>query len=300
MSNGPVVLYAWGLFESAYSAGIPPAEQVLLVGPSGFNTVILWTIHVDAQGNLTYNDPTDNVVTNGVFNPAFKSLGAEVLLLKAAGVQKVLIGIGSGGGTNADFTNIVNLMNAGQGKALQASFSALQAGLNTDGFDFDIENFNFDDNQVGPVGDFAGLLSTINGKSTITFCPYNNEGWWVEVLQYIYQKNNNSQLVSWFNLQCYAGGGTNQPQNWVATLAAATNTGVTSPAAFIVPGYWCTNDYGPGNSPAQIQDIFAGLTKTDPGINGGFIWNSFDIFKGIATEGTPTNYAQAVIAGLKG
>jgi hypothetical protein len=49
--------------------------------------------------------------------------------------------------------------------------------------------------------------------------------------------------------------------------------------------------------PTSIQSIFRELAHHDPGISGGFIWNSSGIF---ASRFTPKEYAHAIRAGLGG
>jgi hypothetical protein len=299
MSNA--VLYAWGLFQPTYSGGLTNDQQIAQVAPSGFGTVILWSLHVDPQGNLTYND-APNIVSNGQFNTAaYGYLPGLVQRLKDGGVKTILFGIGSGGPPQ-DFTHILNLMSTPAGQAtLRQNFGALAAALPIDGFDLDIEDLSYDPSQVQPVADFTLLLHRL-GNYAVTFCPYTGQQWWFDCLNAVYRSNGNQQVVPWFNLQCYAGGGSNVPPKWAAALTTYQQTkpcGVANPPAFIVPGYWARNGSGcaQGSSPAQVQTIFTGLRPT--GTTGGFIWNSRDIFL-CNPSGGCTSYAQAILKGLGG
>ena len=70
------------------------------------------------------------------------------------------------------------------------------------------------------------------------------------------------------------------------------NAGITAPAAYIVPGYDASVQ-----NPSSIEQTFRALAKSDPGITGGFVWNSSAIF---GSSYTPRDYAQAIITGLGG
>lgn len=297
MSNA--VLYAWGLFQPAYSAGLSNEREVQEVAPSGFDTVILWALHVDPQGNLTYNDAPD-IVTNGQFNTAaYGYLKPLIQALKAGGVQRVLFGIGSGPPPQ-DFSHILALMSTPAGKAaLKANFAALAAALPIDGFDLDIEDLSYSQDEVQPVADFTLMLHNLGGY-TITYCPYTGQSWWFDCLRAVYLSNGNKQVVQWMNLQCYSGGTGNSGPAWGAALAAYQRTkpvGVPNPVGYMVPGYWSRNGGGctQGNSPGDIQKIFSALRPA--GTAGGFIWNSFDIFTCMPNGGC-TAYAKAIHAAL--
>lgn len=297
MSNA--VLYGWGLFQQAYSGGLTDEQEIAQVAPSGFGTVILWTLHVDAQGNLTYNDAPD-IVSKGQFNTsAYGALPQLVRQLKAGGVETVLFGIGSGGGPT-DFTNILALMSTPAGRTtLQQNFGALAAALPIDGFDLDIEDLSYDPSQVQPVADFTLLLHQLGGYK-VTYCPYQSREWWFDCLRAVYTSNGNQQVVPWFNLQCYAGGAGNTAPGWAVSLAEYQLTkpaGVANPAAFMVPGYWPVNGdkCGAGEPPSGIQATFAALRTA--GTQGGFIWNSRDIFI-CQPGGGCSAYAQAILDGL--
>ena len=331
MSNGTnAVLYAWGLFQPQYSEGLTYEQEVAQVTGSGFTTVILWTLHVRPNGDLVYNDPLSDgsgIVNGGVFNPAYDYMVDLVRALKGPGskVTKVLFGIGSGG--SSDFTNIVALIESGQIGVLQKSFQALANALSFDGFDLD------DEDQlpyvppppqqpspsaqavVNAMAQFTLMLAAIEG--TVTYCPYNDQYFWFACLRQVYLANGNQQAVSWFNLQCYAGGTGNTAGGWadqIASYQATYPLGIASPAAFVLPGYWAIHpsdgtNCGPGDAsvgmcPDKIEGVFQDLKTTDPGIVGGFIWNSVDVFRCVqngACKGSPmalANYAQAIIEGL--
>jgi hypothetical protein len=271
------VLYGYSLFGST-PGNFSYDQQLAAVQDSGFTTVILWTIHVHTNGDLYYNDSL--LVSNGAYsdatNPAFSSY---VKSLKAkGGVTTVLFGLGSGGAS--DFSAIKGLLATNTGKQLLIkNFQALMQTVPVDGFDFDLEEFPLEDYQQTVVQ--LSILLNQQFGSLITFCPYCDSSFWVNCLSDIFQQNNNKQVVAWMNLQCYDGGTGNDPAQWASVIKTASSpTGVSNPVAFVIPGFWCYNTTEKsymGQCPAAIQQTFAGLAGSDPGICGGFIWNSSDI-----------------------
>jgi hypothetical protein len=207
-------------------------------------------------------------------------------------VKNVLFGIGSGGVN--DFTNINNLLQTHEGKlTLVRNFSALTSALNIQGFDFDDEDYFTMPTAAapGPVVELTRILAG-NNDMIVTWCPYQTQDFWNACLSLVYQLDQANdpplgQSVQWWNLQCYSGGFGNSPADWSSQLP--TDAGVSDAVTFIVPGL------ATGLSPSQIQTAFAAYETNDPGLNGGFIWNSSGIF---GSSYTPSQYAQAIITGL--
>lgn len=287
MATAPnVVLYGSGLFGS--NNPTLNASQLGLIKNSGFTTVILWTLHVDSDASLVYNNTA--IATGGVFSYTFSYLPELVRELKDGGtVDKVLFCVGSADVN--DFHTIQTLLKTQATKlALLRNFFALSTALMLDGYDFDDEDL-FDPTTTAAI---TGLLAS-SGKMNITYCPYSQQKtYWDKALGLVYNNHPQyeppRQYVDWYNLQCYAGGGGNDPKTWVDRLP--TDVGITSPSQFIVPGYDARS-----YDPAAIETKFANLKTSDPGINGGFIWNTDELFAG---SHKPTDYAQAIIAGLAG
>jgi len=279
----PIVLYGSGLF----GRDNPKLNQtqLLAVTQSGFTDLILWTLHVDSDGTLVYNNTV--IVRDGVFAFTFSYLRELVRAVKQnSTVQRVLFSIGSWG--VPDFTNIGTLLSTPSGKlALGRNFAALATALEIDGYDFDNED-QFETTQ--PVVDLTTMLAGGDNSMIVTYCPFGDKQFWTKCLQDVWavnQQNGVAQSVRWWNLQCYAGGGGNLPQQWVQAVQAA-DAGVTS-AAFIVPGL------DTSNGTSGVQTTFSGWATSDPGITGGFIWNSGAIF---ASGSSPAAYASAITAGL--
>lgn len=284
MSATPnVVLYGTGLFGRNLQA--VNQSQVTQLQQSGFTTVILWTLHVDQDGSLVYNDAV--IVRDGVFADTFNYLPGLLAQLTSTGsVKNVLFCIGSGGVN--DFQSIQTLLSTPAGHlTLARNFSALAAALPISGYDFDDESLY--DPKV--TAQLTEMLCAKN-QMIITYCPYEYQHKaWNPALQDVYDNNQEQypslgQSVQWWNLQCYSGGGGNSPKAWADALPSGA--GITDPKAFIIPGY------DGAQSPDSIQAQFAALAK-DGLTGGGFIWNSTNIFNG---PYPPAAYAQAIIQGL--
>lgn len=282
MSNGyNVVVYGSGLFGNNNPS--VNQQQLEAIQGSGVTTIILWTLHVDAVGNFNFNG-LPAIVSVGASGSEFNStdygyLPQLITDLKSGGVSKVLFCIGSADVT--DFHNITALLSTEGGtQTLFNSFSALVNALPIDGFDFDLEEF--DQDYTDTIVKLTLRLNQ-NYGSMITYCPFTEIDFWTNCLTEVYQQNNNQQIVSWFNLQCYAGGGSNNPNNWVADINS--QYGVSDPNAFIVPGYDAEE-----SPPSNICQIFTTLD-----VKGGFIWNSSEIFSG---SHTPADFASAITTGL--
>jgi hypothetical protein len=284
-----VILYGYGIFGANNT--MPISDQVNAVRMSDFTDLVLWTLHVAADGTLTYNNTTI-VSADGTFSSEFSYLADAIIGVKANAtaivpyVQRVLFGIGEDhdaqSPTPGDYKNIRSLLQTEDGtQTLKRNFAALEANVPFDGYDFD-------DEDLYDVDTIARLTAMLASESKIiTYCPFEQESFWVNCLERVYQENGR-QLVAWWNLQVYGIGA--DPGTWARAIDPTT-TGVADPAAFVVPGYEA-ND---GTS--TITQTFKDLLQSDPGIAGGFIWNSKQIF---AMNQRLSDYASAIRSGLAG
>jgi hypothetical protein len=290
-----VVIYTWQLFqyESTAAANL---KWIAELRPSGFTTVILWTLHVMPNGDIYYNDPTVStnlVVTGGTFQISnYGHLADCVAGLKAAGsgVTKVLFCVGSAVDKVDDFQNINALIRNGQQQILQDNFGALSGAVPAlDGYDFDDES----PGMTGYVDSMAAFTEMFHAQGkVVTWCPYILEDVWVATLQQVYG-DLGTQAVQSFHLQCYDGGAGNTPAQWAATLndAGANTTGVTDAVAFMIPGVAST-------SVDDVQQSVAALTADAPQVGGAFLWTNNADFSSAATQFPLEPYAAAILQGL--
>lgn len=232
-------------------------------------------------------------------NPDLPALLRE--LRETSQVRLVFASLGGDGDT---YTNIA----ANRAVAVQ-NLVALGSALGLDGYDIDFEpsSYTVDDRDL-----VVWLTIELAGVGMhATYCPYRNESWWLDALADVYE-NLHVQPVRWMNLQCYDGGQSNNPSDWVATVKLFPRPlGVGDPAAFVVPGYWAriasSHPKSPTTScPATIQRALR-AAHTASAICGAFIYNAHDVYVnaplalcGPGVDVSLTGYANAVRAGLSG
>ena len=291
-----IILYTHGLF-----AENDDHLQDLL--NSGVTTLMLWSLHVHANGDLFYNDTliaSSGKVNSGTgkdkINP---NMLADLARLRGEGrVSNVLFSIGAGGGCDDkghcwepdDFQNIQNLLATAKGtKALKANFTALAQWLPLDGYDFD----NEEDVTVATIATLAAILIPLSRKKIITFCPSlrPDESFWLKCMSATYDPKLRIQLVKWWNLQYYGGA---DPKSWIQGLddyMKKKQVGVSNANSFMCPGVDAS-----ALDPAGVQEQFNSW-QHDEGLalQGGFIWNLDNIY---ARGSTPAAYAKAIVAGL--
>jgi len=241
---------------------------------SGFTTVMLWTIHVDASnGNLIYNDQL--VVSNGVYvgNAAWPG---QLATLKTAptSVNRIEWSVGSAPSGGNDFLSIQTLMTTygtNTSSILYRNFQALKTATGADAIDYDDETLY----SVSTSVKFGQMLSSIGYK--VTLCPYTDASFWQSVYNQL-----GSNLVDHVYLQCYAGGAGNDPGAWNSYF-----TGLK-----VIPGMWGIASDPSGSTASQVAVQMAAWHAAD-GIPGGFIW-LYDNIVANTNGGTPANYALAI------
>ena len=253
---------------------INAAANISELRASGFNTVVVWTIHIDASGNFNFNMEFP-LVSNGSYIGAstHSDFASNMALLKQAPTSINRIEFSLSGWGGATFQNVKNLI-ASQGtgttSTLYKNFKALKTAIpSIDAIDFDDES-TYD---VASSVNLAVMLKDIGYN--VTLCPYTNSSYWTSV-----SSQTNSQragAVDLIYLQCYSGGSGNTPcSGW-------NFNGVPLSA-----GLWG----GSGQMTAsQIQTKLAGW-KSSCGLNGGFIW----LYDGI--KGSAAQYASAINTAL--
>jgi hypothetical protein len=290
MGNLMTAVYGGGPF---YTGGQPVIDDLK---NSGFTTVVAWAVHVNSGGDLIYNDPT--IVSNGQYVGDSSWPGLLANLKQGGSVNRLLFSIGGWG--TGDFENIQALIKSqgtGPNSILYQNFQALKQAIpSIDGIDLDDESLYDQDTTV----QFCQMLYGLGYQ--VTFCPYTMTQFWVNSL---YALNSQTPgLVTGFNLQCYAGGAGNDPQDWINAIQAKMGPDFDA-AGFVFPGLWCRNGDGcdQGDCPDSITSQFKAW-KPD-GIQGGFIWLYDDIQK-CENSGTCSGsmgtaaYASAIVQGLQG
>lgn len=262
-SCGVSAVYGGGPFYNNAAVTIPEIRS------SGFNTAIVWTIHIDAKGNLNFNAEFP-LVTDGAYvgTSKYPMFAGNMTLLKTppSSVTRIEFGLSAAGSsTFANIKALVNSEGTGSTSKLYKNFKALKDSIPA------VDAFNFDDESTYDIASsvkFAVMLNDLGFK--VALCPYNNSNYWTSVAS---QTNTQrTGCVDKIFLQCYDGGASNNPCSW-------NFNGLP-----IYPGLWDTKD-----TPASVQTKMTNW-KNQCSIKGGFMW-LYDDFKGTAKT---KQYASAI------
>ncbi|GMU03639.1 hypothetical protein KH5H1_77620 [Corallococcus caeni] len=254
---------------------------------SGFTTVILWSFHIEDNGDLVYNDIP--VVRNGAYigDPAWPTRLAS---LKTAPTSVNRIEVSIGAWSVPDFERMARLVNGtaagcgstlvcgtGSSSILYRNFQALKTATGATAVNFDDESAY----DLAPTTQFGQMLAGLGYK--ITFAPYTNQTFWRSL------KDNLGSAVDGIYLQVYDGGAGNNPASWNTAMGMTVD-----------PGLWSRHGSGcaSGDSPATVQSKMSNW-KSTAGINGGFIW-LYDDIQACVAQGTSAQYAAAINTAVSG
>jgi len=236
-------------------------EVVPLIKEGGFTTVILWTLHVNQNGDLIFND--ELIIKDGTYvgNREWPEIIAR-LKGNESSVTRVEFSVGSWG--VLDFETIGRLIQqqgTGATSILHRNFAALKRTLPIlDAINFDDES-NYD---FASSLSFSLMLGSIGFK--VSFSPYTNVNFW----RYLFAYANFVQpnLVDAIYLQGYGGGSGAQPSIWNRYFHGVK----------VQLGLWSL--HGPkcmlGQSPMQMQSQ---LKKHAKALSGAWIWLLDDMLK---------------------
>jgi PKD repeat protein len=274
-------IYGGGPF---YSGGTAVMDDLR---GSGFTTVILWSFHIEDNGDLVYNDIP--VVRNGAYigDPAWPT---RLSTLKRAPTSVNRIEVSIGAWSVPDFERMARLVNGtaagcgstlvcgtGSNSILYRNFQALKTATGADAVNFDDESAY----DLAPTTQFGQMLAGQGYK--LTFAPYTQQTFWRNL------KDNLGAAVDGIYLQVYDGGAGNNPATWNTAM------GMT-----VKPGLWSRHgtNCASGDSPATVQSRMS-TWKSTAGIGGGFIW-LYDDIQRCAAQGTSAQYAAAINTAVSG
>ena len=241
------------------------------VKESGFNTIMLWSVHVYEDGTLYLNDI--KVAENGKYvgtaavSEAWKNLKKE-----PTNITRIELSVGAWG--TPDFERIAALMErdgTGEDTILYRNFKALVDACGADAINYDDES-SYDPSVAIK---FGRMVESMGLK--VTLCPFTSMDYWVSV----YNGLGGSQLVDRIYLQCYDGGAYNNVADWYRAFG---NTK-------IIPGYWCLHYGGSaGDTAAQVNSK---LNSVKQYCEGGFMW-LYDDMKTLTTPNATQDYSEAI------
>ena len=236
---------------------------------SGYTCVVVWTIHIDASGNLNFNAEFP-LVQNGSYIGAssYPNFAGDIASLKSAPttINRVEFCLSAwGSSTFANIKNLIASQGTGSTSILYKNFQAIRNTFPA------VDAIGFDDESTYDVSSataFAVMLGGLGFK--VSLVPYTASSFWTSVAT-----NTNNQragTVDRVDLQCYAGGAGNNPCNW--------NFGNIQ----VYAGLWDAE-----KTTSQVQSQLT-TWKNNCGVDGGFMWLYDDFDNTTGTEA----YAAAI------
>lgn len=274
IENGYSAIFGGGPF---YSGG---NEVIDDLRNSGFNTVILWTIHIGENGNMNFNNQTI-IDENGNYigDPEWKTRLAR-LQEQPSSVDRIEIGIGAWGAKSwANIKSLIASEGIGSDTKLYKAFQLLQEITGATAINYDDE-VTFD---VESTVQFSLMLDNLGYK--IGLCPFNEANYWKSVYEQVEAKKPGA--IDRVYLQCYSGGSQNEPSQWNQYFGDIK----------VSYGLWSKNgnNCSQGDNPDAIKEK---ITAQKENISGGFIWLYDDIQK-CQAYGSTSSYAKAINEGLQ-
>lgn len=265
MTNTRIALYIGN--ELYPGSGSDPAGTIKTLQASPLTSPILSLLNQNA------NNPAQLVYNDGG-NPVFDTSGAYIGSSDWPGIVQSLRGGGSVQEVYLSFSTngsewMSSLISSNPSAAHQI-LCTIKDTLGFDGIDLDYEGGDF--SPSSPI--YSVAKAAIGAGLKVTAAPYFGKADWQAWVKAVQKQGG---TVAWLNLQCYAGGKSNNPGDWLSI-------GVP-----IVAGS-CNNCGGPQTtcSPSDMQSLFTlwrtgqgsvtpacwtGTPNTQPqAIGGGFIW----------------------------
>lgn len=247
---------------------------------SGFTTAILWTIHIEEDGSMIFNDKAV-INQNGEYvgDPNWGKRLAKLLEAPTT-VDRIELGIGAWG--SKSWENIKKLIDAEGTGSETKLFKALKKLKEITG----ATAINYDDEytyDVESTVQFSLMLDELGLK--VSLCPYTQTAYWQSVYQKVEAER--QDVIDRVYLQCYAGGAGNNPSAWNQYFGDID----------VSMGLWCKNgnSCSDGDSPSEIETK---LNIEKDNIAGGFIW-LYDDIKSCSEYGKTQAYATAINNALK-
>jgi len=241
-------------------------EYTDVIKSSGFNTIVIWSVHIGDTGNLILNEAL--IVEDGEY------VGREEwpeelnrILVPPTSVNRLELSVGSAGVPDWEMIEkLIDEEGTGPTSSLYKNFAKIKELLPIVAINNDDES-NYD---VASTVAFSKML--IDLGFDITFAPYTFQSFWSNVYNQLEDYSPGS--VDKIYVQAYAGGTGNTPSAWNGAFDIQ-----------VTPGLWgCTVQ-----SPEQLENQFSGWSNT---ADGGFLWIFEDLLN--CNPSSITEYADAI------
>lgn len=265
-----------------FGRGIYPGDDTTyhLMKSSGFNTIILSSFYIHADGDVYSGDDSKHpIIHNG------KYVGDPVWLQRIAALKRqpsnvtrieiLLEGRWYNQPPNtydfikdwADETNKAVpagvIAGTGTNSTLYAICKVFKEQLGVDAICIDDESV-YDSRSIIKLGEIAGKLGM-----HMTLCPFTNKKYWKAIVD-----GSQQGLIDAIYLQCYDGGTRNTPAPWHDSVA----TNIPVYPIFLCRGAFdkCTTNHN-SKTPDEIKAEMIRFKKDYPGMSGGAIWQIADV-----------------------
>ncbi|HSK72014.1 MAG TPA: hypothetical protein VK892_09995 [Pyrinomonadaceae bacterium] len=265
---------------AAFGEGIlyPPnltPDLISTLKTSGIETLIIGLFHIESNGDIVLNDTTlihyDESQQKSIYvgDPGWSAQLQELIGTES---QITQMEASIGGWATGDYERIKTIYqdngDSFNNTAVQSNFQLFKSEFPTITLiDTDVEE-TYD--QTSFVA-FCQMLIAIGFG--ITFCPYTETDFWTGSLNAL--NKSNPGAVKWWNLQCYAGGGGNDPDTWAGYITSAIPGFKTD--GFILASDWSrfynTQDQAWEGDCAPAFESLMATFKGEASVGGGFVWN---------------------------
>lgn len=264
MSNTRIALY---IGNELYPGASPdPSVTIKTLQQSPLTSPILSLLNQSAQNpnELVYND-----ATNPVFNSSGDYIGSSewagiISSLRDTNIQEVYLSFSTNG------TQFMSSLISSNPGAANSILSYIKNTLGFDGIDLDYEGGDY--SPSSPM--YSVAKAAVNAGLNVTAAPYYDQSGWNSWVKYVESLNG---TVAWLNLQCYAGGMSNNPGDWLdigVPIVAGSCKSCCCPQTTCSPGdmqnlftLWRT-----GQGPYSTGCWNGIPNKNAQDIGGGFIW----------------------------
>lgn len=236
MSSTRIALYIGN--ELYPGTGQDPASTIKTLQASPLTSPILSLLNQSAQDatKLVYNDAPNPVFdTSGAYIGSSDWPGIISDLRNGGDIREIYLSFSTSG------TEYMADLIGSNPAAAASILSFIKSDLGFDGVDVDYEGGDF--SPSSPM--YALAKAAVAAGLKITAAPYNDMSGWALWVAYVQSLGG---TVTWLNLQCYAGGKSNNPGTWL---------GIGNPSVPIVAGS-CKSCGGPQTtcSPDDMEKLF--------------------------------------------